>query len=203
MVAREEEETLHNRGSVTSRSRIKRKDGMFDPFLATVPEGHFCFFFFFSAKSRKSTRVRVRLRRHARQMGRLGSFEVSTGANLGSFIAQDARENWRRGRRGFAANGDRLDKETETERPKRVVLIQWCSKRRSSSSSSFRMRFRHLITSAACTDTRKQTFPNRNPLPEVSCKDLHYCHILLNLLERLGRGSDDSDRHVLFWDKLA
>ena len=32
MVACEEEETLHYRGSVTSRSRIRRKDSVFDPF---------------------------------------------------------------------------------------------------------------------------------------------------------------------------
>ena len=44
MVACEEEETLHYRGSVTSRSRIRRKDSVFDPFLAKVPEGHFHFF---------------------------------------------------------------------------------------------------------------------------------------------------------------
>ena len=123
MVAREEEETLHDRGSVASRSRIKRKDGVFYPFLATVPERHFCtFFFFFSFSSSiptKSTRIRVRLRRHARQMGRLGPFEISPGEDFGGFIAHDARKCRTRGRRRgrFATkNGDRLERNREEER---------------------------------------------------------------------------------------
>ena len=122
MVAREEEETLHDRGSVASRSRIKRKDGVFDPFLATVPERHFCTFFFISffssSISTKSTRIRVRLRRHARQMGRLGPFEISPGEDFGGFIARDARKCRTRGRRRgrFATkNGDR---ERERKRDK-------------------------------------------------------------------------------------
>ena len=41
MVACEEEETLHYRGSVTSRSRIRRKDSVFDPFLARYPKDIF------------------------------------------------------------------------------------------------------------------------------------------------------------------
>jgi len=145
MVAREEEETLHDRGSVASRSRIKRKDGVFDPFLATVPERHFCTFFFFfsfsSSISTKSTRIRVRLRRHARQMGRLGPFEISPGEDFGGFIAHDARKCRTRGRRRgrFATkNGDRVERNREEERQSSVLLFSHVSNRddRIGSSSS-------------------------------------------------------------------